>query len=79
MPAIVSAPSHPRRLPHQRHQPIAVAQEPLRAALIILHRHRGDAAVALVEEARLESIELQMDEQARDLRRGVEAQRSGPR
>lgn len=50
---------------------------PLRAALTLLHRHRGDPAIALIAKARLETIELQIDEPARDLRLGVEAQRIG--
>jgi hypothetical protein len=54
--------SHPRRLAHPGHQKIAVVQDPLRAALTILHRYRSDAAVALIKETQFESIELQIDE-----------------
>lgn len=41
----VDLPSHPHGLPHHRHQQVAVAQQALCAALTILHRHGGDAAV----------------------------------
>jgi hypothetical protein len=58
------------------HLQVAVAQQLPRGAHAFLHRH-GDAAVALIEEARFEPIEQQIDELARDLRRGVEAQRTG--
>ena len=69
--------SHPFRVPGHRHEELAVAEKALRRAFGVFHRDRRDELVALVEIFDAKTICLQMQELARDLGRGIEAQRIG--